>query len=124
LQNNQPLNLTVAQPGTTDFTITVNNGIAAMAESAIACSNFPNPFNPTTTISFRLPENLRRAKVEIYNIRGQRVKTLISEEAASNLHRVVWNGTNTDGKGVASGIYFYHIQAENYSKTQRMLLLK
>ncbi len=124
LQNNQPLNLTVAQPGTTDFTITVNNGIAAMAESAIACSNFPNPFNPTTTISFRLPENLRRAKVEIYNIRGQRVKTLISEEAASNLHRVVWNGTNTDGKGVASGIYFYRIQAENYSKTQRMLLLK
>ncbi len=86
-------------------------------------NNYPNPFNPETTISFDLPQ---RDKVElvVYNLKGQKVKSLINEEMDMGVHKIIWNGTNNQGKEVASGVYYYRLSCRNYTKTNKMVLLK
>jgi flagellar hook assembly protein FlgD len=86
-------------------------------------ANYPNPFNPTTTISFSLPaeENI---EVAIYNIKGQKVKTLYSGIAEEGKHTVIWNGKDENEKSVSSGIYFYKLKAGKQEMTRKMLLLK
>ncbi len=85
--------------------------------------NYPNPFNPTTTISYALPSNAY-VKLMVYNVLGQKVKTLVDEEQAAGYKQVVWNGQNDRGEQVGSGIYFYRIQAGDFTKTAKMSLLK
>ncbi len=85
--------------------------------------NYPNPFNPETTISFSLPvEN--KVKLEIYNIKGQKVTTLLDEQLASGKHNITWKGTNSNQKHVSSGIYFYKLSTPTNSITRKMLLVK
>jgi len=86
-------------------------------------NNYPNPFNPTTTISFDLPKS-GNVKLEIFNSKGQRVKTLLNEKINSGHHSVIWNGKNMKNQNVVSGIYFYRISNQNYSETKKMMLLK
>jgi len=86
-------------------------------------SNFPNPFNPTTTISFLLPKDAT-CTLDVYNIRGQKVKNLINETRFAGNHSVVWNGLDDNGKPVSSGLYFYRLTTPNSSQTNKMLLLK
>lgn len=86
-------------------------------------NNYPNPFNPETTIKFALPE-AQDVRLEIFNIKGQRVRTLVSEGMAAGHHSVVWNGTDQGGRNVASGTYFYRIQAGPLNETHRMMLVK
>ena len=88
--------------------------------------NFPNPFNPTTTISFQLnTENTEDTKLVIYNIKGQKVKQLVSEQLSAGQHSVIWDGTDENNKAVGSGIYFYQLKAgKNFSQTKRMILIK
>ena len=81
-------------------------------------SNYPNPFNPTTTISFSLQNN-SNVELSVYNIKGQLVETLVIEFKPSGEHSIVWNAENQ-----ASGIYFYKLKAGEYSKTRKMLLLR
>ncbi|MDY0128546.1 MAG: T9SS type A sorting domain-containing protein, partial [Candidatus Cloacimonadaceae bacterium] len=85
--------------------------------------NYPNPFNPSTTISYWLPETAR-VRLDIYNLKGQLVKTLIDSEMAAGLHSVVWNGKDSNNQAVASGVYFYRISSPNNTQTKRMLLMK
>lgn len=85
--------------------------------------NYPNPFNPTTTIKFALPE-AGRVSLKIYNIRGQLVKTLASGYYEAGYHQVQWNATSEFGDKVASGFYFYSIQAGNFHQVKKMLLVK
>ena len=85
--------------------------------------NYPNPFNPTTTVSYALPTNAF-VKLVVYNILGQKVKTLVDEEQTAGFRQVVWNGQNDRGETVGSGIYFYRIQAGSFTKTAKMSLLK
>ena len=85
--------------------------------------NFPNPFNPETTILFSL-EKTGIVIFEVFNIRGQKVKTLINESINAGHHQVIWNGTDDFGRNVSSGTYFYRINAGSESLTRRMLLLK
>jgi hypothetical protein len=92
--------------------------------TTILDGNYPNPFNPTTTISFSVAQTLSFVELEIYNIKGQKVKTLINEKIQVGNHQVVWNGKDGNGKQVASGIYFYKMKSGNYNKTKKMLLLK
>ncbi len=87
--------------------------------------NYPNPFNPTTTISFSVKQNSDFVTLEIYNIKGQKVKQLVSDQLSAGQHTVVWDGKDKNGKSVTSGIYFYRLKAgKDFSKTKRMMLLK
>ena len=85
--------------------------------------NHPNPFNPETDISFRLAEQTR-ASLVIYNILGEKVKTLVDREMAAGNHTVHWDGKDEAGNPVASGIYFYRLKAKSFDQTKRMLLMK
>jgi hypothetical protein len=86
--------------------------------------NYPNPFNPTTTISFTITESTENTKLVIYNIKGQKVKALLNEKLDAGTHQVIWDGTDSNGDRVGSGIYFYKISTGKYSETKKMILLK
>lgn len=87
-------------------------------------ANYPNPFNPETTIRFDLPERMN-VTVNVYNILGELVKTLVhNTQMPAGYHSISWNGTNHMGMSVASGIYLYHVEAGEHQSTQRMVLLK
>ncbi len=85
--------------------------------------NFPNPFNPNTTIQFQLPATSHMS-LKIYNLDGQLIKTLISEQMTAGNHNVNWDGTNDLGIKVGSGLYFYRIQAGRFTTARRMILIK
>ena len=86
-------------------------------------ANFPNPFNPSTTIAFDIA-NDTNVKIDIFNIRGQKVKTLIDEHFANGRFNVEWNGTDDTGRNVSSGVYFYRLTTNDYSNIRKMLLMK
>ncbi len=85
--------------------------------------NFPNPFNPSTTIEYSLPENAQ-VTLTIYNILGQKVSTLIDRSIAAGTYRVIWNGTNEAGVPVAGGLYIYRLQTDKATITRKMILMK
>ena len=85
--------------------------------------NYPNPFNPTTTIKYQLPQ-VSDVKLVIYNVLGQRVRTLVNNRMETGYHSVVWDGLNEQGSSVASGVYIYHFQAGDFQKTMKLMLLK
>ncbi len=85
--------------------------------------NYPNPFNPETTISFGM-NKAGKVEVVIYNILGQKVKTLLSENRSAGNHNVVWNGKDSNNRSVSSGVYFYKMTTKEYSKTSKMILMK
>ena len=86
-------------------------------------SNYPNPFNPTTTILFSLPKE-ENIELIIFNIKGQKVKTLFKGNIEAGKHTMIWEGKNTNDKSVSSGIYFYKLKTESKELTRKMLLLK
>jgi hypothetical protein len=91
----------------------------------ISLYNYPNPFNPETTISFSLAKNTKYAELIIYNIKGQKIRELpIVTPSPSQTLSVTWNGTDDYGKPVSSGIYLYKLRTEDNSKLKRMMLLK
>jgi hypothetical protein len=85
--------------------------------------NYPNPFNPITVIDFALPKNTH-VKLAVFNILGQKVTTLINQSLEAGYHSVTWDGIDSDGVEVATGIYFYKIKVGNFEKSKKMLLLK
>jgi hypothetical protein len=85
--------------------------------------NHPNPFNPETDISYSIPAE-GRVGLSIYNIRGRKVKTLVESNQAAGHHTVHWDGTDEQGGKVASGIYFYRIQAGEFEDSKKMILMK
>lgn len=85
--------------------------------------NFPNPFNPTTTITFSLKEN-KHAKLVIYNSLGQVIRTLVNDRQDAGVHTVLWDGCDDTNQQVSSGLYFYHLKAGEFVKTRRMTLLE
>jgi immune inhibitor A len=91
--------------------------------------NYPNPFNPTTTISYtinRTPDGTapKRIKLEVFNTLGQRVKTLVNKTQPPGTYVVEWDGTNGGGVKVASGIYFYRLSRDNAATSRKMMLIK
>ncbi len=95
-----------------------------IAQSVVSLQNYPNPFNPETNINYSIPEE-GKVEVSIYNVKGQKVKTLVNETQISGEHTVVWNGTNKQNKRVASGVYFYKLEVNNSKLLiNKMLLLK
>ena len=87
--------------------------------------NYPNPFNPTTTISFSLTtENTENTEIVIYNVKGQKVKTLVNERLQAGEHSVMWNGMDDNNRQVGSGVYFYKMKTGSLAYTKKMILLK
>jgi predicted outer membrane repeat protein len=87
-------------------------------------SNYPNPFNPQTTINFQLPDN-GEVNLSIYNIKGQKVKTIVNEKLEQGLHQIIWDGKNDNNQYVASGVYFYKLKVNNKNiAIKKCLLLK
>jgi len=87
--------------------------------------NYPNPFNPTTTISFLTAEGTENAELVIYNIKGQKVKQLVSEQLSAGQYSVVWDGRDSNDKRVGSGIYFYKLNINGkIEAVKKCLLLK
>ena len=85
--------------------------------------NYPNPFNPTTKIEFTLAKS-GFVTLQIYDVGGRKVRTLVSEELSSGYKSVLWDGKNEAGKDVASGVYFYQLKIGDFSEPKKMLLLK
>jgi hypothetical protein len=88
-----------------------------------SASNYPNPFNPTTTIAYSLP-NDGMIELKVFNIKGQLVKTLVKGEQLAGSYETVWNGKDNNGKNVSSGIYFYKLSTEDDTIMKKMLMLK
>ena len=85
--------------------------------------NYPNPFNPETEISFQLPDDVH-VTLSIYNMLGQKVRTLIDKQMATGYHSIKWDGRNDFGTTVTSGLYLYAIQAGNYYEVKKMVLMQ
>ncbi len=100
-----------------------DGSIAALPEAFHLAQNYPNPFNPSTTIKFALP-TASNVTLKIYNINGQLVNTLVSENLSAGYHNVSWNGKNMNGQHAASGLYFYQITAGEFQQVRKMMLIK
>ena len=85
--------------------------------------NYPNPFNPTTTISFDLPEDAN-VMVDIFDVAGRKIRTLINEPKEAGTHQVMWDGQDDHGNSVASGVYVYRIQAGDFVQSKKLLFMK
>ncbi len=110
----------------TTFTISTSTDVQTQDKSLptkfALHPNFPNPFNPETTISFEMPEP-SKVRILIFNRLGQKVRTLLNENKAAGRYNVIWNGTDDVGNKVSSGIYFYQIETEKLIATKKMILI-
>ena len=86
-------------------------------------ANYPNPFNPTTYITYDLPAK-SHVRLTVFNAMGQVVSRLVDKEQTAGSYRVSWNGTNIDGSAAPSGIYFYRLEGDGFAKTMKMTLMK
>ncbi len=86
-------------------------------------SAYPNPFNPSTTIPFNLVSQ-ERVVLRIYNANGELVRTLKDQVMPAGLHNALWDGHDSDGRQVATGVYFVHLKAGSYQSTKKVVMLK
>ncbi len=86
-------------------------------------NNFPNPFNPSTKIAFELPK-ASHVKLAVYDVVGRKVAQVADGDYPAGYTELTWNGMNRNGEQVASGVYFYRISADKWSKVMKMLSLK
>ena len=94
-----------------------------LIDDFMLAQNYPNPFNPVTIIFFESPKAVQ-ISLAIYNLRGQLVRTLVSGEALPGRQQVFWDGTDNNGRDVASGIYIYQLNAGELKATKKMILLQ
>ena len=86
--------------------------------------NYPNPFNPSTQISFDVPEGSELVRLNIYNILGKKVSTLLNNVVSPGKHKIEWNAKDNEGNPVASGIYFYELSSSSFTARKKMLLIR
>ena len=86
--------------------------------------NYPNPFNPSTQISFDVPDGSELVRLNIYNILGKKVSTLLNNVVNPGKHKVEWNAKDNEGNPVASGIYFYELSSSSFTARKKMLLIR
>ncbi|MBC8384060.1 MAG: T9SS type A sorting domain-containing protein [Candidatus Cloacimonetes bacterium] len=99
------------------------DGVPVPIDNVISLSNYPNPFNPTVNISFNLPES-GHLTLEIFNIKGQLIKTLFNGSQSSGDNTITWNGLDESSNPVASGIYFSHMETNGQFINRKMLLMR
>ncbi len=107
----------------TDLVLLSAVGDEPKVPAGFALKNYPNPFNPTTTIAFRIPETAL-VKVIVYNELGRMVKVISNRQMSAGEYRVTWDGTNSSGQKVSSGVYFYRLLAGQHDLVGKMVMLK
>lgn len=108
---------------TTSSTTDIEKNKMTTPDSYALLPAYPNPFNPTTTITFHLPEEAL-VSVIIYNCLGQFVNKLASGLYKPGEYKVIWDGSNIEGSAITSGVYFCHFKTDNYSFAQKILLIR
>jgi hypothetical protein len=106
------------KPDIDNVTVSLSDASGAMPDEFYLAQNYPNPFNPTTTFEFALP-TAQHVTLNIYNVLGQNVSTLVDETMNAGVHQVTWDATD-----VSSGVYFYRLTANDNTETRKMMLLK
>lgn len=112
------------QPG--EYSIVASRGSHSgpmIPDDYFLSPNYPNPFNPVTTIAFGLP-SAGRVRLEVFNLLGQKVVVLVDERMPAGVHEISWHGNSDDGVAVSSGVYFYRLETAGFSQTRKMLLIK
>ncbi len=112
--------------GAENSNVTSVENPAGIPENFSLEQNFPNPFNPSTVIHYTIPQsaNLVITRLEIFNLLGQKVRTLVNSKQPSGTYIVTWNGTNDTGKLLATGLYVYRLQAAEFIDMKKMLFMK
>ncbi len=100
-----------------------DDGLDGLPETYSLSQNYPNPFNPTTTIRFSLPVG-GEVRLDVYNVLGQRVRTLVDKFLPAGEHEAVFDGKNDSGGQVATGVYFYRIVTKDFTESKKMVLIK
>jgi hypothetical protein len=113
----------VSEPSNSYVYNPVSNDDPGLALTFNLDQNYPNPFNPSTRIDFSIAQD-DFVSIGIYNLKGQRVKSLVKGSLKAGTHSVTWNGTDDKGSKVSSGIYFYRLESSKYTQTRKMLLKK
>jgi hypothetical protein len=103
------------------LSVTASDNVTPASQPTL--SNYPNPFNPSTTIAYSLPTT-GDTTLRIYNTRGQVVKTLVREPMDAGNHSVTWDGTDDSGNPVGSGVYLYRLQRGSLSSMNKCILMK
>lgn len=98
-------------------------GSTALPSKITLHPNYPNPFNPSTTIRYEIHTNTD-VSINVYNVFGQKVRTLVNGQQSAGYHQVIWDATNDNGVQVASGVYYYRLETSDFSETKKMLLIK
>lgn len=117
---NQPLIIVPVSLTVTEDNYSYENEVISIKHQL---SNYPNPFNPTTTISFSTPEE-SNVELTIFDIKGQKIKTLVNSNLDDGNHTVIWIGDDDNGKPVSTGVYFYRLKSGKFEQTKKMLLIK
>ncbi len=112
-----------SEPSNTVSVVVTNTENILVPQVTKLNGNYPNPFNPSTTISFQLAEN-SPVELVIYNIKGQKVKELINSNLDAGYYKAVWNGKDDQNRSVSSGIYFYKMKSGKYVSTGKCIQLK
>jgi len=100
----------------------VSNSLEVIPEN-LQLRNYPNPFNPVTSIYFNLVKS-EEVHLEVYDMKGKKIKTLLNSVIDAGEHLVIWNGDHDDGSQAASGIYLYKLRSGRASSTKKMILMK
>ncbi len=106
-----------------DVSLGNDDEIAQVNKNTLSAFNYPNPFNPSTTIKFNVPET-QKVTIDIYNIKGQKVTSLWNQVTEKGVHTVNWNGTDSKNKSVGSGMYLYKLSCGKGSITRKVILMK
>ena len=119
------MNLTPEQEAAFRLALYGEAGTSSLPRVFSLSQNSPNPFNPSTTISYEVPERAPvQVTVRVYNLRGQLVRTLVEDVREAGTYTVFWDGTDTNGRQVSSGVYLYRMRAGDFVQTRKMVLLK
>ena len=111
------------EKGSSPETTSVGEGKKNIVKDFALNQNYPNPFNPVTNIRFTLP-NAGNVRLCVYNMLGEEVKTLVDVHKTAGVYSVDWDGTNSAGRKIASGVYFYKLQMGSSVQVKKMLLMK
>ena len=101
----------------------ISSAVSMQPRAFALHGNMPNPFNPSTTIRFELPQ-AAGVQLEVYDLLGQKIRTLVDASLSAGVHSAVWDGRDGRGQTLGNGVYFYRLQAGEYAQMRRMMLLK